>query len=53
MSTTPKNQLCPVCGGDARKLFSAANLSTLNSSRARAIDRTARTAETPDVVNAP
>lgn len=53
MSTTPKNQPCPVCGGDARKLFSATNLSTLNSSRARAIDRTARTAETPDVVNGP
>ena len=53
MSTAPKKQPCPVCGEDARKLFSPANLSTLNSSRARAIDSAARTAETPDVVSGP
>lgn len=53
MSTVPKNQPCPLCGGDARKLFSAANLSTLNSPRAGAIARAARSAEAPNVVSRP
>ena len=53
MATAPKSQACPACGGDARKLLSAANLSTLNSPRARAVDSAARSAETPNIVSGP
>ena len=50
MAQVPRSQVCPACGADARRVFSAVGLSRANSPRARAIDAAARTADAPDVV---
>ncbi|OXS83104.1 FmdB family zinc ribbon protein [Kocuria marina] len=50
MAQVPRSQDCPVCGANARRVFSAVGLSRANSARARVIDDAARTADAPDVV---
>ncbi|GAA5200921.1 hypothetical protein GCM10023322_79860 [Rugosimonospora acidiphila] len=41
---------CGTCGGQAARIYSAPGLAVTPRPLARALDRAARTAETPDVV---
>ena len=53
MGTAGATIACPVCGGDAPRVFTAPRLSLGSPVRRALIDRTERTREQPDVVPAP
>jgi putative FmdB family regulatory protein len=50
LGTQPESAACPVCGGDARRVFSTPMLSSSRRDLAAAIDHAEKTRHEPDVV---
>jgi len=53
VGTAPAHIACPTCGTDAVRVFTAPMLSLASRALVAAIDRSERTREQPDVVDAP
>lgn len=53
MSSVTATSPCPECGGDARRVYTAPQIRTGNSTARTLIDATKRTASEPAVVSAP
>ena len=53
MGTAPAVVACPVCGAEARRVFTAPRLARGSPVRRALIERTERSSEQPDLVAAP
>ncbi len=51
MGAAERSGRCPRCGGNARRVFAPPMTSRVDPRRVAAIDRTERSADTPDVVS--
>jgi len=50
LGTAPESVTCPVCGSEARRVFSKPMLSSVHPALAAAIDHAEKTQHEPDVV---
>lgn len=52
MGSAPRSVVCPTCGADAPRRFTAPRLRSLEPAATRHMDRAQRSAEAPEVVRA-